>query len=156
MIVDLTRRGKEGRVVTVDIPRKVNDLPVFAVMHIIGEVTDIQNMQLLHLPLRQGVIQSEVEGLLQGCIIIFKALSHGPKELSKGPWFSFCFRFELFSFKIVIQSFLQIYLSILFSVRQVFANISVHHCEALQFKTVTAESASCLFSLFYKSTLFCW
>ncbi len=50
--------------VIVNILRKVKDLPVFAVMQIIGEVPDIQNMQLLHLPLRQGVIQSEVEGLI--------------------------------------------------------------------------------------------
>ncbi len=70
MIVDLTRRRKEGRVVAADI-RWVKDLPVFAVMHIKGKVPKIQNMQLLHLPTWQGVIQNEVEDLLQDCVIIF-------------------------------------------------------------------------------------
>ncbi len=129
--------------VIVDILRKVKDLLVFAVMQIIGEVPDIQNMQLLHLPLRQGVIQSEVEGLLQDCIIIFKPLSHGPIELSKGLGFNFCFRFELFSFKIVIQSFQQIYLYIFISVSQVFGDILVHHFDL--FKTETAESVCFLY-----------
>ncbi len=71
MIVDLTRRRKEGRVVAADILRWVKDLPVFAVMHIMGKVLIIQNMQLLHLPTWQGVIQNEIEDLLQDCVIIF-------------------------------------------------------------------------------------
>ncbi len=78
MIWDLTRRMKEGRVVAADILRRVKDLPVFAVMHIMGKVPKIQNMQLLHLPSWQGVIQNEVEDLLviedlevEDCIIIF-------------------------------------------------------------------------------------
>lgn len=75
----------KGRVVAANILRRVKDLAVFALMHIMEEVPEIQNMQLLNLPSRQEVIQNEVEGLLQDCIIIFKALSHGPKELSKAP-----------------------------------------------------------------------
>ncbi len=41
MIMDLTRRRKEGRVVTADLLRRVKDLPVFAVMHIIGEIPKV-------------------------------------------------------------------------------------------------------------------
>ncbi len=66
MIMDLTGRRKEGRVVTADLLRRVKDLPVFAVMHIIGEIPKVQNPQLFHLPLRQWIIQTEVEGLLEG------------------------------------------------------------------------------------------
>ncbi len=70
MIVDLTLR-KEGIMVTADIHRRIKNLPILAVMHIIREIPEIQTLQLLHLPSWQGVIQTEVEGLLEGCIIIF-------------------------------------------------------------------------------------
>ncbi len=56
---------------------------ILAVMHIVEK---IQNLQLFHFPLRQWIVQTEVEDILKGCILVLKAPGHSPKELSEGSY----------------------------------------------------------------------
>ncbi len=62
------------------------NLPILAVVHIVGKIPKVKNPQLFHFPRRQWIVQTEVEDILKGCILVLKDPGHSPNELSEGPY----------------------------------------------------------------------
>ena len=52
-------------------------------VQIVGEAPEIQNSQLLNLPLWQGVIKAVVKNFLKGLILVLKALAIVQKNWAK-------------------------------------------------------------------------